>query len=519
MRSVTVGHKLLALAAVGLLVALSLGAVAWWGTGAVRAATQELDALQDGRALVLRLDTRAGELEVDGFTSLVRPNPEEQLEELAEDVATPRALVAELKALGLSGEASVQVEQIATAYDGYIAGMEEFVAAAIDDQRAQLGRFEEVQAANDVTDEAVGTAVEVFTAAVDAQTALVEDRITQVRTLAVVACGLGLAVLVAVGVSVQRSIVPPLHKAMKVLAAVADGDLTPRVNSTGTCEVAQLSRSLDTALDNVGAVVTAVAGSAQTLAAASEELASVANVIAASAEETSAQSNVVAAAAEQVSRNVQTVATGSEEMGASIREIAHNTNEAARVAGEAAAVAESTNATVSKLGESSTEIGNVVKVITSIAEQTNLLALNATIEAARAGEAGKGFVVVANEVKELAQEMARATKDISRRVEAIQTDTTGAVTAIGEVTSVIARINDFQATIASAVEEQTATTNEMNRNVSEAAMGSGEIAANITGVATAAQVTTEGIADSQRAAGELARLSSELQALVNRFTY
>ena len=135
---------------------------------------------------------------------------------------------------------------------------------------------------------------------------------------------------------------------------------------------------------------------------------------------------------------MQTVAAGSEEMGASIREIAQNATEAARVAAQAVEVADATNATVAKLGESSAEIGNVVKVITSIAEQTNLLALNATIEAARAGEAGKGFAVVANEVKDLAQETARATEDITRRVEAIQADTGGAVEAIGEIAAIIA---------------------------------------------------------------------------------
>ncbi len=149
-----------------------------------------------------------------------------------------------------------------------------------------------------------------------------------------------------------------------------------------------------------------------------------------------------------------------------------------------------TNATVSNLGESSAEIGNVVKVITSIAEQTNLLALNATIEAARAGEAGKGFAVVANEVKELAQETARATEDIARRVEAIQSDTTGAVDAINRISAIIERINDFQTTISSAVEEQTATTAEMSRNVTEASTGAVQIAKNIAGVAQAARDTT-----------------------------
>jgi methyl-accepting chemotaxis protein len=161
----------------------------------------------------------------------------------------------------------------------------------------------------------------------------------------------------------------------------------------------------------------------------------------------------------------------------------------------------------------------VVKAITSIAEQTNLLALNATIEAARAGEAGKGFAVVANEVKELAQETARATEDIARRVEAIQGDTAGATAAISEITAVIARINDYQTTIASAVEEQGATTAEMNRSVTDVATGSSAIAGNIAGVAEAAATTTEGVSQTQQAALDLARMSAQLQAVVARFRY
>src|SRR5947209_5873438 len=168
-------------------------------------------------------------------------------------------------------------------------------------------------------------------------------------------------------------------------------------------------------------------------------------------------------------------------MGVSIKEIAKNATQAARVATAAVKVAENTTATVSKLGDSSVEIGQVIKVITSIAQQTNLLALNATIEAARAGEAGKGFAVVANEVKELAKETAKATEDISRKIEAIQTDTKEAVGAIANISEVIDQINGISNTIATAVEEQNATTNEMSRNVSEAAQSSGEITGNIAG--------------------------------------
>jgi methyl-accepting chemotaxis protein len=259
-----------------------------------------------------------------------------------------------------------------------------------------------------------------------------------------------------------------------------------------------------------------VADTATLLASAASELTSVSQQMAATAEETATQANVAAAASEQVSKNVSTVATGTEEMGASIKEIAKNANEAAKVATTAVRVAAKTNTTVAKLGESSAEIGNVIKVITSIAQQTNLLALNATIEAARAGEAGKGFAVVANEVKELAKQTAKATEDISRKIEAIQGDTKGAVEAITEIGKIINQINDIQNTIASAVEEQTATTGEISRNVAEAALGSTEIARNVSGVAQAARNTSEGAGNTKSSADELSKIALDLQKLVSQ---
>jgi methyl-accepting chemotaxis protein len=260
-----------------------------------------------------------------------------------------------------------------------------------------------------------------------------------------------------------------------------------------------------------------VARNATSLAAASEELTAVSQQMSANAEETSTQVKVVSQLANDVSKNLQTVAASTEEMTASIREIAKNAADAARVAGHAVKAAQSTNATVGKLGESSADIGKVIKVITSIAQQTNLLALNATIEAARAGEAGKGFAVVANEVKELAKATAKATEDISQKIEAIQADTRGAVQAIGEIGTVITQISDIQTTIAGAVEEQTATTNEMNRNIVAAARNSQEISDNVVAVAQAANETTTGATDTQRAAAELARMASDLQLVVRRF--
>lgn len=304
---------------------------------------------------------------------------------------------------------------------------------------------------------------------------------------------------------------------LPVLAAAAQGDLTQAVPVSGQDPIGQMGEALSQLLTSLRHSILSIKENSVSLASASEELSAVSTQMSANAGETSAQSGVVSAASEQVSMNTQTVATGIEEMSASIKEIAKNASDAAKIATTAVKLAETTNVTITKLGESSIEIGNVIKVITSIAQQTNLLALNATIEAARAGEAGKGFAVVANEVKELAKETAKATEDISQRIAAIQADTQCAVDAIGEISGVINQINDISNTIASAVEEQTATTNEISRNVAEASKGTAEIAQNITSVAQAAQSTTEGADNSQRAAEELARMAAELQQIVSEF--
>jgi len=327
---------------------------------------------------------------------------------------------------------------------------------------------------------------------------------------------LGVGIFVAIFMS--RGISGATQSVLVQAEAIAAGDLTrDDLKVCSRDELGDLTTAINMMSGSLKRMILAITESAVQVASASEELNTTSQQITANSEETSAQADVVSKAAEAVNQNLQTVASGAGEMGVSIKEIAKNATEAAKIATSAVKVAETTTATVSKLGESSTEIGQVIKVITSIAQQTNLLALNATIEAARAGEAGKGFAVVANEVKELAKETAKATEDISRKIEAIQTDTKAAVEAIASISTVINQINDISSTIATAVEEQNATTNEMSRNISEAAHGSSEITSNIAGVAEAAQGTTRGASDTQKASQQLVETATQLRHLVEQF--
>jgi methyl-accepting chemotaxis protein len=340
---------------------------------------------------------------------------------------------------------------------------------------------------------------------------------------------LGLAVILlaaAVGGScaflvIDRQIIQPLQQLALRLKDIAEGegDLTRRVDIASRDEIGEVAKWFNMFMDKLQGVISTVGVNTNGVASSSEHLNSVSQTLSANAEETSSQANQVSTAAEEVSRNLRTVAAGTGEMSNSIREIAKNATEAAKVAHEAVNVATSTASTVSKLGEAGAQIGNVLKVIVAIAEQTNLLALNATIEAARAGEAGAGFAVVANEVKELARKTAKATEEISQRIEAIQGGTKEATRAITNIGQVIDQINIIAGTIATAVEEQSSTTAEISKNIDEAARGSGTITLNISGVATAADGTSRSVSESRKTVEELTKMSSELHELVGQFKY
>jgi methyl-accepting chemotaxis protein len=346
-----------------------------------------------------------------------------------------------------------------------------------------------------------------------------DDSAARGRALLLGALGFAVALAAAAGWLLVRAVNRPLAAAVGVLESAAAGDLTRRAPVAGAVEFRRMAEAINRMLAATGETVRTISTRAADFAATARQVATASDRMAELAEGTSNEAGGVSTGAAQISSGVRTVAVAAEEMGATIGGIASSASQAAEVAAEAVSSADAAREAVTKLGDSSHQIGTVVKVITSIAEQTNLLALNATIEAARAGETGKGFAVVAGEVKDLAQETAKATEDIARQVGAIQADTGRAVEAIARIGEVIGQINVHQSAISATVEEQSATTNEMSRSVTEISDGTDRIADRISEVARSANEAADQVKQSREAAAALTRMAAELERVVGQFRY
>ena len=367
------------------------------------------------------------------------------------------------------------------------------------------------------------------------------------KTLAGIAAAI-VAVMATAVVTARFGIVKPLHSAMTIMNSLGSGALDVRIEGIDRRdELGDIAKALDTlrtqlkeadSLRREGASRDAVEREAQahreTLANAfvgkmqalaqsfgqsSGEVADAAKNLSATAEETSrqAQAQAVAAAAEEAAANVQTVASSSEEMAASVREINGQVAHSAKIADSAFTEAEAFNARIDKLAHAASTIGAVVDLIKGIADQTNLLALNATIEAARAGTAGKGFAVVAAEVKQLADQTAKATGEIGAKVEEIQQATDGTVKSMSEIVRVISNIKETASTIASAVEQQGAATAEIARNCQQAATGTQQVTENISGVGRAAEMTGTASTQMMTLSRGLADRATDLRQVVETF--
>ncbi|MFI7589645.1 methyl-accepting chemotaxis protein [Spongisporangium articulatum] len=519
---VTITGRITALAVVGL---LGLGAVI--GVGVVAAgrasdSVSDMRALSDGLSRQWNADMLHDGIRADVMSALYATTPAQRkayevdgTSEHAQEMLAALDDAAAAAPLSLKDDyASVRPEvaeygELATA----------LVALAATDHAAAQRRLPAFLTVFGELEEKLGAIDDAMLKAVADQGAATQSasresgRLSLVIGIVVTLLFLVLAVLVVLAVR------NPLRRLSAVLARVAGKDLGVEVPALRDDEFGDMAKALDQALVAIRTTIRATGEGLTSLAGATGEMSSVSGALGRTAEASAEQAESVSGAAREVSGSATAMSAATEQMDSSIREIAARASEAADIVAEAIRTAEVSAVAVQRLLAASEEIGEIVSAISGIAQQTNLLALNATIEAARAGEAGKGFAVVASEVKDLALETARATEDVTGKIAAIQEITGEASETISGIGTVIGRINENQATIAAAVEQQAATTAEISRMINHLSENATKIADSIDGIASATTSTADGAGATSRAVGDLNGVTTKVTELIGQFRY
>jgi methyl-accepting chemotaxis protein len=518
----SVQEQLLGLGFLGLLVGFVIGGFGFWGITRVTGAMTRMGVSAAAMRNHLTADMMHDAIRADVLAAMIAvgasdAKKKEVLDGLSGHAALFREQLGKIEALPLPTEIKEAIRKIYPGLDAYVNSGEELAKMILNGQLEAVARLEGFVAAFKTLEGEMRNLSDLIENDMKASQAEA-DRANHLSRVTIIAISLiGLLILSVISVRSAAAITRALKQVSAVAEEVSAGNLTVRNEVARGDEIGHLAGTFNRMTEHLRELVFKIQSGSRQVASTSEDLFASSQRMSSNSEETERLASTVSSASEQTNRSVQAVATAAEEMTATLKEISGNVARATQITSQAVQVASTTNDTIGKLGESSAEIGKVIKVITSIAEQTNLLALNAAIEAARAGEAGKGFAVVANEVKDLAKKTSKATEEIGQKIAVIQTDTKEAVSAIEQISGIIAQINDIATTVAGAIEEQTATTHEISRSASEAAKGTGEVTESIGGVVSAAKGTAEGAERVLAASQKLAEMGSDLMFLVGKF--
>jgi methyl-accepting chemotaxis protein len=313
--------------------------------------------------------------------------------------------------------------------------------------------------------------------------------------------------------------------------ARGEGDLTKQIIVTSNDEFGQLADEINSLVDKIRRIISQIAHTSEQVSASAVELQSNSAQMAADAEEVTAQAETVATAGEEMSatsgdiaQNCQMASEGSQQASAAAVSGTQVVNETIAVMNSIAARVMSSAKAVESLGSRSDQIGEIVGTIEDIADQTNLLALNAAIEAARAGEQGRGFAVVADEVRALAERTTRATREIGGMIKAIQQETRGAVIAMEEGVNEVAKGSEKASNSGSALEQILQQINDVNTQIHQVATAAeqqtattSEISNNMMQITEVVARTSRGAKDSAIAANQLSALAEDLRRIVSQF--